>query len=70
MSTKKEEKRLIELCAEAVHKSYCKCYKKREGKEYWTKGDYNKLNEETKEIDRETVKAVLKILKKEELGRL
>lgn len=54
---------LIEELAEAVHKSYCEYKKERSGEEYWTKGDYNLLDEETKEIDRRTVLAVLDRLK-------
>ena len=53
---------IIEKMAEEVHKAYCKEYKKQKREEYWTKGDYSKLNEETKEMDRTTVKAVLKML--------
>lgn len=49
----------IEVIAEAVHKSYCGCYQRKHGKSYWTNGDYSLLDEETKEIDRETVRAVL-----------
>lgn len=52
---------LIEKCAEAVHKAYCKYYLKNKGVEYWTKGDYSLLDEATKQIDRETVKAVLEV---------
>ena len=47
-----------EIC-EAVHKAYCNELL-RQGKEpYWTEGDYNKLDELTKDFDRATVKAVL-----------
>lgn len=49
----------IEKLAERVHWAYCANYEIRKGKEYWTKGDFTKLDEETKEIDRETVRAVL-----------
>lgn len=52
----------IERISEAVHKAYCEQYKKKHGKEYWTKGDYSLLNEETKEYDRVTVRAVLEAL--------
>lgn len=52
----------IERISEAVHKSYCKQYKIKHGKEYWTGGDYSKLDEETKEFDRATVRAVIKAL--------
>lgn len=53
---------VLELCAEAVHKAYCSYHLKNKGKEYWTKGDYSLLDEPTKQIDRETVKAVFAIL--------
>ena len=49
---------LLERCAAAVHRAYCKNYLKRKGVAYWTGGDYSKLDEETKEIDRSTVRAV------------
>ena len=54
---------LIEKCAEAVHKAYCDYHIKNKGEEYWTRGDYSLLDEATKQIDRETVKAVLEICK-------
>lgn len=50
----------IEILAEVVHKAYCEQYKKKQGVEYWTRGDYSLLDEETKEYDRVTVRAVLK----------
>jgi len=53
---------LLEKCAEAVHKAYCAYYLKNKGEEYWTKGDYFLLDEPTKQIDRETVKAVFEVL--------
>jgi len=52
---------LIEECSEAVHQAYCENYLERKGEPYWTGGDYSKLDEETKEIDRATVRAVLAI---------
>lgn len=62
MSKKKIKPELMEKLAEAVHRAYCKSYALRTGKEYWTKGDYSCLDEATKQIDRETVKAVIEIL--------
>ena len=53
----------IEKISEAVHKSYCKQYKIKHSKEYWTGGNYSKLDEATKEFDRATVRAVLQALK-------
>ena len=50
----------MEVLAAAVHDAYCRYYIKTHNKPYWTKGDYNLLDEDTKEIDRETVRAVLR----------
>ena len=36
-----------------IHKCYCRAYERRFGKAYWTGGDYSKLDEETKDYDRE-----------------
>lgn len=49
----------IEKLSAAVHRAYCANYQKRKGEPYWTKGDYNLLDETAKEIDRETTRAVL-----------
>lgn len=49
----------IEKLSAAVHRAYCQHYLESHHEEYWTKGDYSKLNEVTKEIDRCTVRAVL-----------
>jgi len=49
----------LEVICENVHKAYCQ-YQIDNGKEpYWTGGDYSKLDEKAKEIDRYTVLAVL-----------
>lgn len=53
----------MEILAAAVHDAYCRYYVKTHGEQYWTKGDYKLLDEETKEIDRETVRAVLRQLR-------
>ena len=53
----------IEQISEAIHRAYCEQYKKKHNKEYWTKGDYSLLDEETKEFDRATLRAVLQALK-------
>jgi hypothetical protein len=53
---------IVEECSELVHKAYCN-ERLRQGKEeYWTKGDYSKLDEATKDYDRATVRAVLDII--------
>lgn len=49
----------IEVLAAAVHQAYCENYKTKHGEPYWTEGNYSLLDEETKEIDRTTVRAVL-----------
>lgn len=53
---------LMERCAAAVHRAYCANVLARTGEPYWTGGDYAKLDEQTKEIDRATVRAVLDTL--------
>lgn len=45
----------IEKLAEEVHKIYCAQYLKDHGKPYWTEGDYSKLDEKTKQYDRNIV---------------
>lgn len=52
----------MEFVCEQVHKAYCKYHLEKNGIEYWTKGDYNKLTEASKEYDRRTVKAVLETI--------
>lgn len=49
----------VETLASMVHKAYCKEYKRQKGKPYWTKGDYDKLDDNIKEFDRVTVHTVL-----------
>ena len=49
----------LEYLAELVHIAYCTYYLESKGEPYWTKGDYSKLDEATKEIDRVTVKTIL-----------
>ena len=61
---------LLEKCAEAVHKAYCNYHLQNKGVEYWTKGDYSLLDEPTKQIDRETVKAVFATIKANPLEQL
>lgn len=46
------EKNAIEKLSARIHRVYCDYYKNRNGTEYWTSGDYNKLDEATKEADR------------------
>ena len=45
----------FEKLAEKVHKVYCEQYLKDNGKPYWTEGDYSKLDERTKQYDRNIV---------------
>jgi len=42
----------IEELSRQIHTNYCQYYKEKHGEEYWTKGDYDKLNEATKDADR------------------
>lgn len=42
----------IEALSEKIHHLYCAQYEKDNGEPYWTKGDYSKLDERTKEYDR------------------
>ncbi len=56
----------IEEIAEEVHKAYCEHFKKvHPGEEYWTKGDYSLLDDNIKEYDRVTIRAVLKAIGQE-----
>lgn len=61
---------LLEKCAEAVHKAYCNYHLLNKGVEYWTKGNYSLLDEPTKQIDRETVKAVFTTIKANPVEKL
>lgn len=49
----------MEELAAVVHKAYCAEYERQHGQPYWTKGDYSKLDDNVKEFDRVTVKAVV-----------
>lgn len=44
---------MLEIVSAEIHKCYCRMYEKRFGKPYWTNGDYSKLDEPTKNYDRE-----------------
>ena len=50
---------LLETLSKKVHEAYCANYLKDKGIPYWTKGDYSKLDEKTKEIDKNTVRAII-----------
>lgn len=41
-----------EALSEKIHHLYCAQYEKDHGEPYWTNGDYSKLDERTKEYDR------------------
>ena len=56
------EAELIDRMAERIHKAYCQYQIDANREPYWTKGDYSKLDERTKEIDRYTARAALKYL--------
>ena len=49
----------VEELSEKVHQAYCKEYERQHGEPYWTKGDYNLLDEDIKEYDRVTVRTIL-----------
>ena len=42
----------VEILAALIHRSYCLYHLEIKGEDYWTKGDYNKLDEVAKEADR------------------
>lgn len=48
----------IEAFSRIVHHAYCEEYQRQKGEAYWTKGDYDLLDEETKEYDRITTRAI------------
>lgn len=49
----------IENLSREVHKLYCEEYRASKGEEYWTKGNYDLLDEETKEYDRNIARYIL-----------
>lgn len=49
----------IERLSAEIHKCYCRAYERRFGKPYWTNGDYSKLDEATKDYDREMARFVM-----------
>lgn len=49
----------IEKLAEEIHGVYCEQYKKNHGTEYWTKSDYSRLCETTKDYDRAMARFIL-----------
>ena len=50
----------LEKLSEKIHKLYCEQYLKDNGEPYWTHGDYSKLNEKTKEYDRNIARFINK----------
>ena len=63
-----------EKLAEQIHQVYCRYYKDRHGEDYWTKGDYSKLDDATKEADRYVARFIQTIItadrkRIEELGK-
>jgi len=53
MTDDEREAKLIEELSAEIHKCYCRAYERRYGKPYWTNEDYSKLEEATKDYDRE-----------------
>ncbi len=49
----------IEYLARHIHEVYCKWHLDVKGEEYWTKGDYDLLDEKTKEADRYMARFIL-----------
>lgn len=49
----------MEELAAVVHRAYCEEYERQKDEPYWTKGDYSKLDDNVKEFDRVTVKAIV-----------
>lgn len=67
-----ESEAMVESISAEVHKCYCRAYERRFGEPYWTGGDYSKLDEPTKDYDREMARyliAALKAAKMEERER-
>ena len=54
-----DNERDIEAIAREVHQVYCTYHKAIRGEEYWTKGDYSLLDEDTKEADRYMARYIL-----------
>jgi len=54
----KSQDRIEELSSE-IHKLYCKQFLKEQNKPYWTEGNYLKLDEETKEYDRNIARFII-----------
>ena len=53
MDKQANEEKEVEIISAEIHKCYCRAYERRFGKPYWTNGDYSKLDEPTKNYDRE-----------------
>jgi hypothetical protein len=52
----------IEGLAQLVHKAYCLYCLEIKGKDYWTQGDYNKLDDVAKEADRYIARYIIQFL--------
>lgn len=53
-----------EALSEKIHHLYCAQYEKDHGEPYWTNGDYSKLDERTKEYDRNIARFIHQQLQK------
>ena len=49
----------LERLSRDIHYLYCTQYVKDHGEPYWTNGDYSKLDERTKEYDRNIARFIL-----------
>jgi len=55
----------IEKLSAQIHKVYCRYHVEVRGSEYWTKGDYELLDEATKDADRYMAKFITEVLAKQ-----
>lgn len=58
-------KEIDEKMARKVHKAYCDWYKLFHGESYWTKGNYDLLDDKVKEADLYTVRACKAVILEE-----
>jgi hypothetical protein len=52
----------VEALAQLIHKAYCNYCLEVKGEDYWTQGDYNKLDDITKEADRYIARFIIQFL--------
>ena len=66
------EQEAVEVMARQIHGVYCQYRREVHGEEYWTKGNYDLLDDKTKEADRYMARFALAVLSEqnEENARL